>query len=243
MCSVKCQPDFAVVAVIENAIIGFILLVRRVSNKCLKEETDKNDTIKFHAYCPEHKPTDSSRRISAEFVRGRVLRARKEYRAQQARSTTLNADWITHPQKRLRIQSPNKVFETGSLQKNEKNGDRNAKNKENENKSDKFPLNSNSHRLDPPKNKRSKKNNVPENENKKSEETFISVTVDQVDENDANILKQADSLKLWWDTRDLRQENNVDDLFEDQENNSSNKEIVEITDHTCFKDKKIAKVS
>lgn len=213
-------------------------------NKCLKEETVKNDAIKFRAYCPEHKPSDSSRRISAQFVRGRVLRARKEHRAHRERSTTLNADWITQSQKRLRIQSPSKLFETDSAQKNEENGESSGKNKENENSADKLPLDLNLHRSDrPKKSKRSKKNNETENEYKKFDETFNAVTVDPAHENDANVLKQANSLMLWWDTRDLRRENNIDDLIDGQENNSSNKENTEIKDHTCFKDRKLAKVS
>lgn len=34
-------------------------------NGCLKEDTGRNEKIKFRAYCLEHKPTESNRRISS----------------------------------------------------------------------------------------------------------------------------------------------------------------------------------
>lgn len=41
-------------------------------NNCLKEKNEINDKIAFLAYCNEHKPFDSSRRISSLFVRAHL---------------------------------------------------------------------------------------------------------------------------------------------------------------------------
>lgn len=46
-------------------------------NRCLKEDLDKHGKIKFRAYCNKHKPSDSCRRISSEFVRGAVMKKKE----------------------------------------------------------------------------------------------------------------------------------------------------------------------
>lgn len=55
---------------------------------CLKEEADNNKkikkAIKFRAYCLEHKPANSSRRISSEFVRIAALKKGKELKEKKA---------------------------------------------------------------------------------------------------------------------------------------------------------------
>lgn len=77
-------------------------------NGCLKEEEDKvSKRIKFRAYCLNHKPTDSDRRISAEFVRGAVMkkhkqRAKKSEKVKESarensekeKSSTMNIQWL-----------------------------------------------------------------------------------------------------------------------------------------------------
>lgn len=61
---------------------------------CLKEVTNKKDSsIKFRAYCNEHKPVDSARRISAQFVHGRMME-KKGRKRQQEGSMQMNQTWI-----------------------------------------------------------------------------------------------------------------------------------------------------
>lgn len=73
-------------------------------NGCLKEEQNKvSETIKFRAYCLDHKPVDLNRRISAEFVRGAVKskyeksdKAKKGARdnSEKEKSSTMNIQWL-----------------------------------------------------------------------------------------------------------------------------------------------------
>lgn len=44
-------------------------------NNCLKEHTKSDGTLKFRAYCQDHKPGKSSRRISSVFVRDSLKNA------------------------------------------------------------------------------------------------------------------------------------------------------------------------
>lgn len=62
---------------------------------CLKEVVNPtDDTIKFRAYCKNHKPQpiDSGRRLSAESIKGALDKNRKKKLAKN--SIALNADWI-----------------------------------------------------------------------------------------------------------------------------------------------------
>lgn len=63
---------------------------------CLKELDQNDGKIKFRAYCPEHRPTESARRISALFVRGALDRiVSKNKKQQQEQSAQINSDWIS----------------------------------------------------------------------------------------------------------------------------------------------------
>lgn len=68
---------------------------------CLKEENKKDGTIKFRAYCRDHKPT-SNRRISSGFVREVLAEKRQKNKkikeienANKEKSATLNSDWLS----------------------------------------------------------------------------------------------------------------------------------------------------
>lgn len=69
---------------------------------CLKEEKKPDDTIKFRAYCEDHKPGKTSRRISSVFVQKKTLAQNREAVKKAAnkkkrdaeKSAALNSDWI-----------------------------------------------------------------------------------------------------------------------------------------------------
>lgn len=65
---------------------------------CLKEEKDKYDKLKFRAYCLEHKPASTSRRISSQFLRVVVLKKNKEKKAEEKsekeHSSISNSQWL-----------------------------------------------------------------------------------------------------------------------------------------------------
>lgn len=57
----------------------------------LKEIVDPNDdTIKFHAFCKEHKPKDTSRRVSSESVKNIVRKKRNKNKV-----VSENSNWIS----------------------------------------------------------------------------------------------------------------------------------------------------
>lgn len=59
----------------------------------LREEIDpKDDSIVFNAYCKDHIPTDSGRRLSSESVKAIV--GKKHERTLKARSKNEDANWI-----------------------------------------------------------------------------------------------------------------------------------------------------
>lgn len=64
-------------------------------SKCLQEISNKqDDSLKFRAYCYEHKPKDS-KRLSVGFVRKMVdKKGKKEKDEKRAQSSNLNADWL-----------------------------------------------------------------------------------------------------------------------------------------------------
>lgn len=67
---------------------------------CLKEEKDNYDKLKFRAYCIDHKPNSSSRRISSEFVRVAVLKKNEikekkaEKKSEKENSSASNTQWL-----------------------------------------------------------------------------------------------------------------------------------------------------
>lgn len=61
-------------------------------NKTLKEFVSEDDTIKFYAYCQEHRPKESSRRVSSDSVKDVVDKKRCKLHKKQA--GTENAAWI-----------------------------------------------------------------------------------------------------------------------------------------------------
>lgn len=66
---------------------------------CLIEKINpKDQTIKFRAYCREHKPTSSSRRISTQFVPKVAVKKGKNNKKteKQQRSASANCNWITN---------------------------------------------------------------------------------------------------------------------------------------------------
>lgn len=64
-------------------------------NKCLQEvKNDSDDSLKFRAYCLEHKPKDL-KRLSLGFVRKMVNRKnKKEKELKNAQSSHMNANWL-----------------------------------------------------------------------------------------------------------------------------------------------------
>lgn len=66
------------------------------TNKCTIEvKRDRDDTIDFRAYCLEHRPSKSKRRISSKFVAKVVAKKRtKALKSKHAASANQNSDWI-----------------------------------------------------------------------------------------------------------------------------------------------------
>lgn len=66
-------------------------------NGCLKEKEDRHGKIKFRAYCLDHKPVDSTRRISSEFVRGAIKK-----KQEKSAGNTKKVEKSSKAKKRLR---------------------------------------------------------------------------------------------------------------------------------------------
>lgn len=66
------------------------------TNNCLKEVTNrKDDSLKFRAYCIQHKPVDSKRRLSGGFVKGMLAKkGNNELKQQKDKSLEANLAWI-----------------------------------------------------------------------------------------------------------------------------------------------------
>lgn len=60
--------------------------------KTLKEVVNDDDTIKFYAYCNEHKPKESSRRLSSESVKN--MAAKKKNKLLKSQAASENASWL-----------------------------------------------------------------------------------------------------------------------------------------------------
>lgn len=195
-------------------------------SKCLREELDKKNNIKFRAYCHVHKPEDASRRISAQFVRGRVLKAKKEQRNHKEQSNQINANWITKAtvgkrSRSLSCDSQALVVPVENPKKDKRI--RKDKNKEIEKENEKLMRSTSA-----------------------TESDVISIYADtEIDEflnkKPSTIPEQADKLKMWWDTRDLRVENQRW-LGDEVEIDYPEKENINTEGHICFKDDKIFKV-
>lgn len=64
-------------------------------NETLKEVVDPDSLqIKFHAYCKDHKPKNSSRRLSSESVKAAAQRKRKSKENSKCNGLLKDADWI-----------------------------------------------------------------------------------------------------------------------------------------------------
>lgn len=203
-------------------------------NKCLKEQIDKKtDTIKYRAYCIDHKPRDASRRISSQFVRGRVLKAKNEQKNQKEHSNQINSNWITNAAVANCVRPPSvrppPVVSPVKESKKEKRS-RKYENKKKKNDSEKF-LRSISADTESDAISLFADNDLDEILNKKTP-LFAGTESDEIPSKKSSVLGAADDLKMWWDTRDLRAENHS--LLGD-----SNKENI---DAMRFKDGKIAKV-
>lgn len=209
---------------------GFCCLCSRTSCKnrlhitcaqranCLKEDINKsNSRIKFRAYCNEHKPTKSTRRISSQFVRGRLMEKHGQ-KEQQECSKNLNLDWIINGSEKSESVAGGKAKKRNHVEsETEKNEVKKNKHK--------------SHETETSSDKQSEENQVHRHEIEPEVGKGIAV--------------EADSVKLWWDTRDLRLQDQ--DFFVGELNQSEatefNKENVINLEHACFKDEKITKVS
>lgn len=195
-------------------------------SKCLKEEVDSKNNIKFRAYCHVHKPKNASRRISSQFVRGRVLKAKKEQRNLKDKSSQMNSNWITE----------------GTIEKHARslicNLSAVAVPVENPKKDKRV-------RKDGNKEIEEETENLPRSISVDTESDAISIyantEIDEILNKKSSIVpEKADDLKMWWDTRDLRAENQI--WLGKPDEDYSNKENIIIEDHMCFKDEKIAKV-
>lgn len=79
---------------------------------CLKEQLKKDGTIKFRAFCIEHKPKATDRKISSKSVRRvSMLIAKKKDEENKENCFRLNAEWILDlPGKNsVIVQKPNRV--------------------------------------------------------------------------------------------------------------------------------------
>lgn len=64
-------------------------------NNCLTEiVSTKDDTIKFRAYCLQHKPKDSKRRVSSGVVQKMVAKKCNKAKKKYPKSANSNCDWI-----------------------------------------------------------------------------------------------------------------------------------------------------
>lgn len=61
-------------------------------HKTLKEIVSKDDTIKFHAYCNDHRPKDSSKRLSSDAVQN--MASKKQNKLMKTQAATENVKWI-----------------------------------------------------------------------------------------------------------------------------------------------------
>lgn len=61
-------------------------------NKTLKEHINSDETIKFYAYCHDHRPKESSRRLSSEAVKKSAIKKQDKLLKTQAASE--NAQWL-----------------------------------------------------------------------------------------------------------------------------------------------------
>lgn len=202
-------------------------------NDCLKEENKNDGTIKFRAYCFDHKPKESSRRISSKFVRGQVLQ-RKGRKKHLERSTEMNSDWITKPPTENREKRSHSIYE--DVETSEQSVNKKIR------KDEALITTNDAEKL-------ATITMMKELEEKRPSSTDADIETDKVEKatkrskNDQLILDEADSVKMWWDTRDLRMNNkSIEDLLNADEF-VPNGENTNIENHNCFKDDKIVKVS
>lgn len=66
-------------------------------NVCLKEDTKSDGSLKFRAYCLDHKPKKNSRRISSVFVITKRMAAKdaaNKRKHEKEKSSAVNSNWI-----------------------------------------------------------------------------------------------------------------------------------------------------
>lgn len=183
------------------------------ASECLKEVTNQNDgSIKFRAYCLDHKPVVCARRISARFVRGVV----NEKKQRQEKSAKINANWITQNENVIAEQptKPNTIQKDIPREPSKKRAKTSEKS------------------LDV----------VNSNANEKLDDTDKTAKKMRHDTHHESIEIQNDQSLSWdfngLQTPSETQNSFIENFGSDQ----SNKENVIIEDHICLKDTEIFKV-
>lgn len=183
-------------------------------NGCLKEEKKSDGSLKFRAYCQNHKPGKTDRRISSVFVHDKKMKqnreavkaAKNKRKCETENSASLNSNWITGetPTKKLKSVDANVDQYNYSLQLfNEKTHSNVTARKKNEKKKDTQQPHNNS-------------------ENIKSIRSATS----------ESLQKSVPSDSLWWDSLQFN-------ISAEKENIP----IPLTENHLCYKDEKIANVS
>lgn len=229
---------------------------------CLREVTNNKDSmIKFRAFCNEHKPRDSKRRISSQFILGRMLETSCQ-KQQQERSNQMNLAWIIEEA----AKTPSEMTPNDSV--NDSPSSLEVKNVQQHKKDHEIDIHTAStskkvsddcdEEIGEKKKEKTRKNEDRDIEKPASKRFKISsekIQLSGVYPNPVAMVQkqmkmneqqtaELDSLQLWWDTRDLRLKNDLDlkDAFNGLEDGASNKENIN-EEHVCFKDDKIRVVS
>lgn len=197
-------------------------------NGCLIEETKRDDKIAFRAYCLDHKPKNSSRRISSQFVRGQVLKANGRKKHQKL-SSQLNSDWITKRSKRNLFEKEHVISKNNS--ENDKHVRDVATNQEWEASLDALFT------PDQVNNNVNSTIAVAEITQEHVKSSLVPFRDMENRSTGRSLLDELDSVSMWWDTRDLRAENQIEDLLNGNNNENSNTES-----HICCEGE-ISKVS
>lgn len=232
---------------------------------CLREVTNSdrsNSKIKFRAFCNEHKPVDSKRRISSQFILGRMLETTSQ-KQQQERSNQMNLEWIVEEAAKTssEMRPKNPVNDTPSSldEENAQQHKRDHDLIDEQTASTSAKTSNDSDEKIEEKKKEKKRKNEDRDVGKSASKRFkISpegIKMSGVYPNPVAMAKkrfemneqqtaELDSLQLWWDTRDLRLKNDLDleDAFNGLEDGASSTENIN-NEHVCFKDDKIRAVS
>lgn len=218
-------------------------------SECLKEINSKDQTIKFRAYCLEHKPIEKSgRRISAKFVRGiSVKKGKNEKKQQQEKSAQLNANWITQKDNDETTVIDEKIDEN-TVAKNLEIDSANAidvkkkkkRSKENKNAQDEERIEEVSIQ------KAKKKKRSKQDKNSQDEDNIEEVSVQKEKKKKPNsheIFTDVKDESLCWDFNGIQRQSYSGASFVEHLNvDLSDKENVVLEDHICLKDSQIFKV-